>query len=539
VAGSRGEGMYRFLMVDDEEIVRRGFRRKIDWASLGFDFLEPCQDGQEAIEAIDRLRPDVVMTDITMPHVDGLKVASYAAEHHPHIVIIILSGYDEFEYAQKAIRANAFDYVLKPVTSRELTALLTKLKTRLDAERRSRAIENTLQERARLGDTLHRTQSLLELVTGGGPARDEKWFEETFAFAPRGLACAALVAEQDAPGEGEEPGAAGVLSAVQNAAGSARWALTFSNGESRAAALVFQADCGSCSRVAASMAGCLAAAEGARLTVGLGRTYPAWKDAPRAYDEAVAALAYRLVSAGGTAFVYAPAQDDDPDRIADLRTLGDRLCRVTVGGDAREAAERAADLLRALREAGLSPQRVRHEVDALFASVIDSFNALGLSAASVSEGLGVDYYRVVERLHTSEELTAFLARLSEHARHTLAGRNLPTPRWKALDVREYVGRHFAERDLSVQKVAESLSISASYLSKLVQRYFHQSFVEYLTACRIRRAQELLSTTDLMTYEIAEAIGYPDARYFSSLFKKQVALTPSEFRARERRKSGQE
>jgi two-component system response regulator YesN len=273
--------------------------------------------------------------------------------------------------------------------------------------------------------------------------------------------------------------------------------------------------------------------------VGLGRTYPGWRDIHRAYEEAVAALSYRLVRAGGAAFVYAQAGEDDPDRIAELRALGDRLCRATVGGDTQETARRAADLLRALREASLSPQRVRHEVDALFASVIDSFSTVGLSAASVSDGLGIDYYRSAERLRTAEELTAFLARLSEYARLAIAGRNLPAPRWKALDVREYVGRHFAEQDLSVRKVADSLSISASYLSKLVQRYFHQSFVEYLTACRMRRAQELLSTTDLMTYEIAEATGYPDARYFSSLFKKQAGLTPSEFRARERRKSGQE
>ena len=112
--------MYRFLMVDDEEIVRRGFQRKIDWTSLGFEFLEPCENGEQAIEAMEALRPDVVMTDIAMPRMDGLAVAAYAAEHHPEIVVVILSGYDEFEYAQKAIRSNVFEYVLKPVTSRDL-----------------------------------------------------------------------------------------------------------------------------------------------------------------------------------------------------------------------------------------------------------------------------------------------------------------------------------------------------------------------------------------------------------------------------------
>jgi two-component system, response regulator YesN len=539
VARNGGEGMYRFLMVDDEEIVRRGFRRKIDWGSLGFEFLEPCENGQEAIEAIERLRPDVVMTDITMPRVDGLTVAAYAAQHHPHIVVIILSGYDEFEYAQKAIRAKAFDYVLKPVTSRELTALLSKLKTRLDDDRRSRANESILRQRASLGDTLHRSQSLLDLVTGTFPTHDEGLFEATFGFSPKGLACAALVAEREPPRDGDGQETSRILSTVEDAAGSARWALTFSTGDTRAAALLFQPNSDTCGRVAAAVAGRLASAPAERLMVGLGRTYADWKEAPRSFEEAVAALAYRLVSDGGTAFRYAPAREDDPDGIANLKVRGDRLCRAVVSGDTGETADLATGILRGLREAGLSPQRVRHEVDALFASVLDGFGALGLSAAFLSEALGMDYYRGVERLRTAEDLTALLLRLSEHARLALAGRNLPAPRWKALDLKEYVGRHFSEKDLSVQKVAESLSISASYLSKLVKRYFQQSFVEYLTACRMRRAQELLTTTDLMTYEIAEATGYSDARYFSSLFKRQAGLTPSEYRAGVRRKSGQE
>ena len=140
--------MYRFLMVDDEEIVRRGFRRKIDWTSLDFEFLEPCENGEQAIEAIEALHPDVVMTDIAMPRVDGLGVAAYAAEHHPDIVIVILSGYDEFEYAQKAIKSNVFEYVLKPVTSRDLTGLLGRLKVRLDSLQRSREEAKSLEQRA-------------------------------------------------------------------------------------------------------------------------------------------------------------------------------------------------------------------------------------------------------------------------------------------------------------------------------------------------------------------------------------------------------
>ncbi len=155
--------MYKFLMVDDEEIVRRGFSRKIDWEGLGFQFLDPCVDGEQAIEAIANLRPDVVMTDIYMPRVDGLAVAEYIAERHPDIVIIILSGYDEFEYARKAIRSKVFEYVLKPVTSRDLNGLLARLKAKLDADRRSRQDVAELKERAEMAADLLRSRSLHRL----------------------------------------------------------------------------------------------------------------------------------------------------------------------------------------------------------------------------------------------------------------------------------------------------------------------------------------------------------------------------------------
>jgi len=124
--------MYKFLVVDDEEIVRRGFRKKIAWEEAGFEYLEPCKNGREAIERIALEHPDVVMTDICMPLVDGLEVANFIADQYPEIMVFILSGYEEFEYARSALRSRVVEYLLKPITSQELSGLVAKLKTRLD-----------------------------------------------------------------------------------------------------------------------------------------------------------------------------------------------------------------------------------------------------------------------------------------------------------------------------------------------------------------------------------------------------------------------
>jgi YesN/AraC family two-component response regulator len=124
--------VYKFLAVDDEEIVCRGFRKKIAWEEAGFEYLEPCKNGREAMVRIALEHPDVVMTDICMPLVNGLELANYIADQFPEIIVFILSGYDEFEYARAALRSRVVEYLLKPITSKELYEVIKKLKYRLD-----------------------------------------------------------------------------------------------------------------------------------------------------------------------------------------------------------------------------------------------------------------------------------------------------------------------------------------------------------------------------------------------------------------------
>jgi two-component system response regulator YesN len=526
----RARLMYTFLLVDDEQPVRHGFHNKIDWKSHGFELLEPCENGRDAIAMIEKIHPDVVMTDIYMPHMNGLAVAAHAATHHPDIITVILSGYDEFEYAQKAIRTKAFDYVLKPVTPRELKTLLAKIRAKLDTDRRCREDESALKLKAEKGEKLLRMRNIVNLISGAHIAVEEMDFRRFFGFSPRGLACAAVVAEEDQSGSlnsaasGQRGNSAGSLADALAAATSLRRVLPFSPGEDREAVLIFETDTQSCDRAADLIAERVA--EIRRATVGVGRAYESWLDASRTYQEAVAALSYRLIIMPGKALRYSQAKEDDPASLAELKARRDKLCRATVSGQAIE--DTLEDFYSLMRAMDLSPQRIRHEIGSLFASILDAFGTLGVSSLAVSADLCLDYYSTVERLKTMEETRCLLVRLCSYSAKVVDLRNLHVPEWKVLDIKDHVARHY-QQSLSVQKVAESLHISASYLSKLAKRYLHASFVDYLTDYRLERARDLLGTTSLMTYEIAEKVGYPDARYFSSIFKKRLSMTPSEYR----------
>ena len=123
---------YRILLVDDEEEVRKGILRKMDWEKLGFQVAGDAENGEEALEKIEQLKPDVVMTDIRMPYMDGLTLTSRIRQKYPSMKVLIFSGYDDFEYAQQAIKLNVTEYILKPVNVEELTEILNRVRENLD-----------------------------------------------------------------------------------------------------------------------------------------------------------------------------------------------------------------------------------------------------------------------------------------------------------------------------------------------------------------------------------------------------------------------
>ena len=119
--------LYRIILVDDEEEVRKSIIRKIDWQSVGFTVVGDAENGEDALEKIENLEPDVVLTDIRMPYMDGLTLAEKIRQRYPSMKIVIFSGYDDFDYAKRAIKLNVTEYILKPVNVEELTAITTSL----------------------------------------------------------------------------------------------------------------------------------------------------------------------------------------------------------------------------------------------------------------------------------------------------------------------------------------------------------------------------------------------------------------------------
>jgi YesN/AraC family two-component response regulator len=158
--------MYSVLIVDDERRVRQGLADNVDWESFGFRVIGSESNGKRAFEFIEQQLPDVLLTDIRMPVMSGLELMDLVHIRYPSIKMVALSGYDEFEYAQQALKYGVLDYILKPTKIRDLRLAFTKLKTILDNEKEKKKQEEKLQQQLKEAQPLLREKCLYDIVKG-------------------------------------------------------------------------------------------------------------------------------------------------------------------------------------------------------------------------------------------------------------------------------------------------------------------------------------------------------------------------------------
>ena len=163
---------YQVMLADDENDVLEVIQKKIDWNALGLEEPVKASNGVEALELAEKVQPDIVMTDIKMPYMDGLELARQLRQLYPDIRIIILSGFDEFEYAKEAVHLNAVEYLLKPIDSEYLTAVFRKITASLDQEHEERQNQKILQQYYQQSLPVLQENFFISLVQGRVPEEE-------------------------------------------------------------------------------------------------------------------------------------------------------------------------------------------------------------------------------------------------------------------------------------------------------------------------------------------------------------------------------
>jgi two-component system response regulator YesN len=488
--------VYKLLMVDDEELIRTGFQTRIDWGELGFEFLEPCVDGREARDFIVRERPDVVITDIAMPFINGLELTEWLAREFPQITVLVLSGYDDFEFARTSFRNRVFDYILKPITASELRDLFRTLKKQLDQQGRPEP-----QIRRLLAGEPPSTDGTLAPDLWWQVAVLECWHKNGAEndLLDRALA---TIAEH------------GIFyDRVTDAART--WVTLLVNDPrpervTKTSRLV-------CQRVLGELL-----LGGWSISIGLGEPVASIPLIPQSRSQAQAATARRLARGSGL-YEWDSEAEREGLALTNFDGLADGFRQVIKSGDRSASGGLLVDFSAVLKQSVGSARRLQQDVQAVFTAVADM----------ARESAGEDPYHITDLAFGPEELLERLTELVRLALLEVTQGGASLAERKVLEFRTFVTEHYQDMELSIHEVSHRLAISPSYLSKILRRHLFRSFVEYVTEFRVERAKEMMAGTDLPAYEVAERVGYPDARYFSSIFKKQTGITPSEFRQQAR------
>lgn len=520
---------YKVFFVEDEIITREGIRENIDWQASGFEFCGEAADGEMALPLLKTIQPDVLITDIKMPFMDGLQLSKIVRERMPWMKIIILSGHDEFEYAQEAINLGVTDYLLKPVTVRKLQSVLQKLTLQLDQERKEQNNLKKLQEQVEENQAMLRERLLFKLVVGAIPPLEaiEKAQALGIDLIARYYLVVILKIELlDRTEQYDYAEYQGVQSDVMCLA------------ERNPDIFVLKRDWGDLilvmkgntpeyieeeRDVLSEEIGQLVAKTRYQLTVGAGTSKNRIADINQSFVEALVNMQSPL-GANRSEINHAV------ERAELLKMDKSAVENYLRYGVKDEFDEFFNAYIRPLGETALKSNLIKNYI---FVDVV-------LATAKLVNDLGGDVDKVIPELNSIEVTMSNIKtidQLQEQARKILSNAlayrdSQPNGQYKNLihQSKEYIDNHYANAELSLNEVAAQANLSASHFSVVFSQETGQTFKEYLTEIRIKKAKELLRMTSLRSTDIAYQVGYNDPHYFSSVFKKNTGLSPMEFRS---------
>ncbi len=529
--------MYKVLFVDDEALIREAICENTRWNELGYELVGACRNGREAIEQIQREgAPDLLLTDICMPYVDGIELTRYVYENCPDTKVMILSGYDEFEYAQMALRYHVMEYILKPVTAAELAKTLTATRERLDEERLKKTNLQRIKGEYISNLPLLRGRFLNNLLSGRLSEEEIRERLSIYHLDLTGNQFAAALVEGDdfepflkeAKEERNDLASFAVYNISNEIMEFHRCGITFQDAEERTV-LLFGGD-GEIEekilKVTEEIRECLKTYLGIESTIGVGRAVRGFLDIPASFRDCKRALEFKFLL-GGNQVIYAKElQEGRNDMVQAMPKLALEASAAIKSGDAGQVKGACREFFQAIRQSGLSKTRSIFSIQNMLLSLIGEMDAANLAGEVCrDEKELLDFVYSSEKLSEIEErFTAFCLELSGSFRNEKTN----YCRRQAMLAMDYIEKNYGDSGVSLNSVCGYLAMSTSYFSSIFKAYTGETFVEALTKKRLEKAKELLSSTDKRSYEIAELVGYSDPHYFSSAFKKYTGMTPMEY-----------
>lgn len=525
---------YTVLLVDDEEEVIQVIMRKINWEGLGFSVIGYANNGIKAFEMVEEFQPDVVMTDIKMPYMDGLELSNRIKTEFPATKILLFTGFDEFEYAKEAVHLEIEEYLLKPVNSIELTNVFTQLKIKLDQEISEKRNTQVLQKYYLESLPLLQANVYSTLIEGRIPEEELPKYLSDYQISFEGPFFCCLVIHTSSGKVPKDMNPLLLSTSVQQQAKERlgeKWKakcfaylghtilITQLKNENEVSELTDECDrfCRYTQRII-----------GADVTIGIGQVCRNILELSQSYSSAREAVSYRVIYGSSRAInmkEIAPQEMSRPDTAGDtdLSNLF-KMIRMSSEEDIIQAVNVCLEHLS-------FPAKSLQQYHIAIMELVSALYRFSANNDIVLEEFSGDTKNLYSRLLEMEPdaLRTWLVDISLSFHRNLINARSRSTKSFVFKAKEYVQNHYADEELSLDNICEVLGVSNSYFSTIFKKETGNSFIGYLTDYRMERASRLLIETNEKSYIIAKNVGYADPNYFSYVFKRKFGVAPSKYR----------
>lgn len=522
--------MWKVFLAEDESVVREGLRDNVPWDRCGFEFVGEAGDGELALAGIRKTKPDLLITDIRMPFMDGLTLCHMAKQENPGLKIIIISGYDDFEYARRAISEGVDKYLSKPVTRKVMEAALEEERQKLDAEQQQESYLQQYRSERQEYEQFYR-RAFFEQVFKGRLSLEEMYAQADKIGLEITSPCFNLLffSLDERMQRSLEKLSSYFLRYPQFIF--FHWTIdsygVLVRGEQTNVDAITKAGLDEIVRE------CAYEDPDGNWYVCAGQSVERFSRMKECYEKVSKVFSMRFlgirehVLTEKLAETMLDGKDQEKLGSIDAEKADPAIIRGFLEKGSEDEAEEFASAYIASMSDALSSRMFR---DYLLLSVRFTASAFVQELGKNAEELTDDMPENLQVLTRQDQIVSYTANLLQKAVRIREEKEDAQSGGLVERAKEYVEQHYQEEQLTLNAAAKECGVSPNYFSSTFSQQMHQTFIEYVTARRMEKARQLLKTTKLRSAQIAPQVGYKDPHYFSFVFRKTQGCTPREYRS---------
>ncbi|MDF2908006.1 MAG: AraC family transcriptional regulator [Herbinix sp.] len=534
--------MYKMIIADDESMVRDSLIDKLNWTELQIEIIGVASDGEEAYDMALALKPDILLTDIRMPHLDGLELSAKLRDDLPDLKIIIVSGYSDFTYAKTALELDITDYILKPIEVKKLTQVIRKVLSELDKEKDINLYIQDLKDQMSDFRLLAIDKFLVNLLLGT-PINNEQLYRKChylkLPFEIDEQISIAVI----------EPDTFDEISRNLSEDDLQLLIFSFHNITSE---IINNYEAGFCVQLNDTQLVVIfkafihlqdlqlnlchqiqqAIRKYLNHTVSIGIGYPVndISQIQTGYTYALKALQYRFYTGKESInFIddFDTQMDCDELDAVKVSTIENDLFNAIQLGDNLQVKEIVEKFHSLIQSTSLTIPTIRQYYHDMVSQISRHFRANQINHKPIS-----DMDKQIKSIMINATIQSSLTNALRDYCIEIASfffERMEIRHTKMIEqIRSYIDKNYMN-ELSISTIAEHVFLTPNYVSLIFKQTTQMTVIEYITKVRIEKAKELLKSPDLKIFEIAEMVGYPNPRYFSKVFKKVTNLHPSQYK----------